>query len=112
MYVHGGNSSTYVNNHSGSQGVGNVRYNTSNQQFEVWDGSSWVMIAMDNPVIGLNTEAESLLDWAKEKRDEELSWKKLAEDNQAVRIALDNLEKARQQLDVTTKLAREHERVA
>ena len=70
MYVHGGNASTYVNNSTGSQGVGNVRYNTNNQQFEVWDGVSWVMIAMDYAQVGLNPEAESLLDWAKKKRDE------------------------------------------
>jgi len=103
------NTSTYVNSYSGQQGVGNMRYNTSNQCMEVFDGSSWVMLNMSYATVGLTPDAESLLDWAKEKRNEELAWESLAKDNQAVKIALENLNKARQQLDITAKLAREHE---
>jgi hypothetical protein len=109
IQVTGGNASTYVNGNSGAQGVGNMRYNTSSQQMEVYDGSNWIMINMDHASVGLNGEAESLLDWARTKRDEELAWKSLAEDNQAVKIALENLNKARQQLDITAKLARDYE---
>ena len=109
VQVSGGTSSTYINGYSGLQGVGNMRYNTSNQHMEVFDGNSWVMLNMGSVSVGLNGEAESLLDWACEKRNEELAWQSLAEKNQAVKIALDNLEKARQQLDVTAKLAREYE---
>ena len=109
MQVTGGNASTYVNGYAGSQGVGNMRFNTSTQNMEVFDGTTWITIAMDHATIGLNYEAESLLDWAREKRNEELAWKSLAEKNSAVKIALDNLEQARQQLDITAKLAREYE---
>lgn len=109
MYVHGGNASTYINHHNGSQGVGNVRYNTTNQNLEVYDGNNWVMINMDYAQIGLNSEAEALLDWASKKRDEEMAWKNLAKDNKAVKLALENLEQARQQLEITAKLARDHE---
>jgi hypothetical protein len=112
MYVHGVIASTYINNHTGSQDVGNVRYNTSGQHFEVWDGISWVMITMDTPVIGLSPEAESLLDWAKKKRDEEEDWERLSEHTQAVRKALDNMSQSRCQVDITAKLARTHERLA
>jgi hypothetical protein len=76
---------------------------------EVFDGSSWVMLNMDYASVGLTGEAESLLDWARQKRDEELMWKSLAKDNQAVKIALDNLEQARRQLDITAKLARDYD---
>ena len=107
--VSGGNSSTYVNGYSGAQGVGNVRFNTSTQNMEVFDGNSWMTLNMDYASVGLNGEAESLLDWAREKRNEELAWNSLAKDNMAVKIALDNLEQARQQLDITAKLAREYE---
>lgn len=107
--VSGGNSNTYINSYSGLQGVGNMRYNTSNQCMEVFDGNSWITIAMDYASVGLNSEAESLLDWARKKRDEELAWESLAKDNRAVKIALDNLEQAKQQLDITAKLAREYE---
>jgi hypothetical protein len=109
MQVSGGNASTYINGNSGAQGVGNMRYNTSSQQMEVFDGSNWIMINMDYTSVGLNGEAESLLDWAKQKRNEELAWESLAKDNQAVKIALENLNKARQQLDITAKLARDYE---
>lgn len=109
VQVSGGSASTYVNGYSGLQGVGNMRYNTSNQHMEVFDGNNWVMLNMGSASVGLNGEAESLLDWAREKRNEELAWKSLAEKNQAVKIALDNLEQARRQLDITAKLARDHE---
>lgn len=107
--VSNGNASTYVNSYSGQQGVGNMRFNTSTQNMEVFDGNNWVMLNMSYASVGLTPDAESLLDWAKEKRNEELAWESLAKDNQAVKIALENLNKARQQLDVTAKLAREHE---
>ncbi len=107
--VSNGNASTYVNSYSGQQGVGNMRFNTSTQNMEVFDGNNWVMLNMSYASVGLTPDAESLLDWAKEKRNEELAWESLAEDNQAVKIALENLNKARQQLDVTAKLAREYE---
>jgi multidrug efflux pump subunit AcrA (membrane-fusion protein) len=76
---------------------------------EVFDGSSWITLNMDHASIGLNGEAESLLDWARKKRDEELTWQNLAATSEAVKIALDNLEQARQQLDITAKLARDYE---
>jgi hypothetical protein len=107
--VSNGNASTYVNSYSGQQGVGNMRYNTSNQNMEVFDGNSWVMLNMAHASVGLNGEAESLLDWAREKRNEELAWQSLAEKNQAVKIALENLEQAKQQLNITAKLARDYE---
>jgi hypothetical protein len=109
VQVSGGGVSTYVNGYSGAQGVGNMRYNTSNQNMEVFDGSGWITLSMDYASIGLNSEAESLLDWARIKRDEEMMWQSLAKENQAVKIALDNLEQARRQLDITAKLAREYE---
>jgi hypothetical protein len=86
-----------------------MRFNTSNQNMEVYDGSSWITINMDHASIGLNSEAELLLDWARKKRDEELAWESLAKENKAVKIALDNLDQARKQLDITTKLARDYE---
>ena len=109
VQVSGGTSSTYVNGYSGAQGIGNMRYNTSSQRMEVFDGSSWVTLNMGSASVGLSPEAESLLDWARDKRNEELAWESLAKDNKAVKIALENLEKAKQQLDITAKLAREYD---
>ena len=110
VQVSGGSTSTYINNYSGSQGVGNMRYNTSSQRMEVFDGNNWQQLNMGSVSVGLNHEAESLLDWARKKRDEELAWQSLASENEAVKIALENLEKARRQLDITAKLARDYEK--
>lgn len=108
MVASGGYSSTpYVNMSSPSAGM--VRWNGNSSNLEVYDGSGWIMISNTIASVGLNGEAESLLDWARAKRDEELAWQSLAKTNQAVKIALDNVEEARRQLDVVAKLAREHE---
>ena len=109
VQVSGGAASTYVNGYSGLQGVGNMRYNTTNQNMEVFDGNNWIQLAMGYSSVGLTGEAESLLDWARKKRDEELAWQSLASKNVAVKIALDNLEEAKRQLDITAKLAREYD---
>jgi hypothetical protein len=105
--VSGSNANTYVNGYSGAQGVGNMRYNTSTQNMEVFDGNTWITLNMDYASVGLNGEAESLLDWARKKRDEELEWQNLAATSEAVKIALDNLEQAKQQLAITAHLAKD-----
>jgi hypothetical protein len=107
--VTNGNASTYVNGYSGAQGVGNMRYNTANQNMEVFDGNSWVQLNMSYASVGLNGEAEALLDWARKKRDEEDAWYALATTNEAVRIALEQLEQAKTRLELTAILARDYE---
>ena len=107
--VSGGTSGTYVNGYSGAQGVGNMRFNTSTQNMEVFDGSSWITLNMDHASVGLNGDAESLLDWAREKRNEEMKWYSLASSNEAVRIALEQLEQAKTRLELTAILSREYE---
>ena len=101
--------STYVNNYSGAIGVGNVRYHTGGQQMQVYDGSNWVDIQMGSANVGLTTEAELLLDWAREKRAEEYALQELIKTNEAVRIAYENLNKAKEQLKTTVILAKEYE---
>lgn len=57
--------STYVNNYSGAQGIGNMRFNTSNQQIEIWDGNAWTMLGSSYPTVKLTYEAESLLNYVR-----------------------------------------------
>jgi hypothetical protein len=47
--------------------------------------------------------------WARKKRDEENEWYKLASSNEAVRIALEQLEQAKTRLELTAILSREYE---
>lgn len=94
---------------SSGVGAGNMRYNPNSQNIEVFDGNVWQQMPSAYTTIELTNEVNDLLDWARKKRDEEMNWQNLAENNKAVKIALDNLEEARRQLEITTKLVKEHE---
>lgn len=108
MVANGGYSSTpYVNMSNPSAGM--VRYNGNSNNLEIYDGSSWMTYSSTIASVGLNAEAESLLDWAKKKRDEEAEWYKLASNNEAFRIALEQLEQAKTRVEITAKLVREHD---
>jgi dipeptidase len=107
MYGAGGGNFPYISYNPSNPAQGSLRINGS--EMEVFDGSGWQKIYMNNADIGLTSVANSAIDWAIKKMEEEREWQKLAEKNEAVKIALDNLEKARQQLSVTAHLAREYE---
>ena len=95
----------------GSQSAGMLRYNTNMNNVEVYDGQSWKMLTSEYASITLTSDAESLLDWARKKRDEEIEMQALANNHPAIKIALDNLEKAKLQLDATIILSKEHDSV-
>lgn len=93
----------------GSQSAGMVRYNTNMSTMEVYDGQNWKEISNNYASVSLTPDAESLLDWARKKRDEELQLEALAKEHPAINIALDNLKKAKIQLDATIILSKEHD---
>ena len=80
-----------------------------NTDIEVFNGNVWQQLSSSYGTVSLDQDVLDIVQWARKKRDDELAWKNLANDNKAVKIALDNLEQARQQLDITVKLAREYE---
>ena len=91
-----GNSGAVPYVSPGAQSAGMIRYNTSTQNVEVYDGNNWQLLGGGFSSIGLTPEAENLLDWAKRKRDEELEYERLASENKAVKIAMENVERAKQ----------------
>jgi len=97
-------SSTYVNGYSGLQGVGNMRYNTSSQNMEVFDGNNWVMLNMAIPNIGLNSDAESLLDWARQKRNEETELLGLAQEHPSIKDLVNDIENKKDQIKMIRTL--------
>lgn len=107
IYAAGGSSLPYVSTNISNPVQGMLRLNGSDM--EVFDGNSWLKMYMSNADVGLSGPATSAIDWAIKKMEEEKVWTELAKTNQAVKIALDNLEQARRQLDVTAKLAREYD---
>ena len=52
--------------------AGDVRYNSTVQGLEIFDGYTWMSWNPSYASVGLSPEAEELLDWAKEKRKKEL----------------------------------------
>ena len=98
LTVSGGSGSTYVNNFSGAQGVGNMRYNTSSQNIEIYDGNNWIPMQSGYTTVTMTPEAESLLDWAKTKRTEEDYLKAEAQNNPAIKDLLE------QRKDIDSKI--------
>lgn len=82
--VMGGNSSyPYVNMSNPSAGM--VRFNGNNQNFEVYDGSSWFTFGGNYTTIGLDNDVRSLLEWARAKRAQEEYLQKEAESNPTIK---------------------------
>ena len=111
MNVVGGTPSNYVNNYTGAQGLGNMRFNTVNQGIEVYDGNSWMHLQMGHVNVGLNAEAESLLDWARTKRNEELELEALAETNATIKDLLNTIKQKQEQISIVRTLIKKEESV-
>jgi hypothetical protein len=104
MQITNTSASTYINGSGGLQGVGNMRYNTSNQSTEVFDGNNWITLNMAIPAIGLSYEAESLLDWARQKRDEELTLNKMAQEIPAIKDLVGQIKEKQEQIKMVQTL--------
>lgn len=74
----------------GSVGAGMMRYNSNMNCIEVNDGNSWKDMGGNYANVELTHEAESLLDWARKKRDEEMVMVLLIEKYPALKKAKDN----------------------
>ena len=107
----GSPSPTYVNTNSGNQVVGNMRFNTSNGSVEVYDGHTWVMINSAYTSVGLTNEAESLLDWAGQKRDEEMALNALAATNHTIADLVEQKKNIDQKIKVVQILIKEDVKV-
>lgn len=107
VQVSSGGSSTYVNNYGGQQGVGNMRYNTSTQNMEVYDGNNWMQLNMGIASIGLTAEAESLLDWARKEREKQMLREARIRSNPALQKAYENIKRAQENFDLLEALIKD-----
>ena len=78
-------------------------------EIEVFNGSSWLQLSTSYATVGLDQDILDIVQWARKKRKEEDDWYKLASTNEAVRIALEQLEQAKTRLELTAILSRDHE---
>ena len=96
--------SNYVNNFSGAQGLGDLRFNTVLQCLEVWDGQMWQPLLMSDVSLSLTSDAVEAIDWVNQKRVEEHKIKELAEQHPAVADQLAAVREAEEKLRMITAL--------
>ena len=106
LVVYNNSASNYINNYSGSQGVGNIRFNTSNQTMEVYDGAMWQTLKMGETTVSLTQDAVEALDWAKQKCQEERKFKELAEKYPAAADQLAAVREAEEKLRMIAALVK------
>jgi len=90
--------STNINNPM--QGI--IRVNGTDLQ--VFDGTNWIHMNTSYTSVGLTSDAESLLDWARQKRQEELELVALAESNAAIKDLMDTIKQKQDQLEMVKVL--------
>jgi len=110
--VSGGNTgSTYIGNYSNAPGVGNMRYNPNNQNIEVFDGSTWIILSAHHAIISLDPQVNTLLEWAKKKMLEEAERNKLAETNPAINDLMKQIKDKEEQVRIVQTLIKEEVKV-
>ena len=91
--VSGGSvSGPYINNYSGQSMVGQLRYNNSTSNLEVYNGTTWISMPAAYPSIQMNPAAESAIDWAMRKQAEEYRLQELMEKHPGLKEAYERLE--------------------
>ena len=110
VQVVGGNTNVpYIN--SGQQSAGMLRYNTSSQNVEVYDGSSWQQLDSGYVSVGLSGEAESLLDWARQERNRQAMREQLIKENPNLEKAMDAIRRAEENFDILAALVGEEQKI-
>ena len=109
LMVNGGfPASTYINTSSGYMNVGDVRYNTSMQRLEVYDGNMWIELNTSHASIGLTPDAERALDWAIKKAQDELELIEKAKNNPAIADLLEQKKQIEDQIKMVDILTKDH----
>lgn len=95
-----GASPTYVaKNYGSSRGKpGDMMYDLDTQSIIVYDGMSWQQLHGSIPSIQLDGEAESLLNWVRKKKQEEIHLETLAKNNPVVKDLVDQIKQKEEQL--------------
>jgi len=77
-------SSTYINTNSGYLNVGDMRFNPSQQRIEVYDGNHWVTLNSGHASVRLTSYAETVIDWAAKKMQEDMELEALSKSNATI----------------------------
>jgi hypothetical protein len=95
--VEGGNTSVpYVSENKNNPLTGMIRVWGNDMQ--VFDGTTWLHINASYATVELDTESKNLLEWTKKKKSEEEALISLPSDHPAIKVAKENLNKAKQEV--------------
>ena len=102
LVVGGGNTSVpYVNMNTTNPMQGMIRVWGSDMQ--VFDGSSWMTMSTSYATVGLDTETQDLLLWAKAQRQMAMNRLTLAQNNPALMKALEAVKRAEDNFEFLSK---------
>ena len=106
LTVTGGNSAPYVSKSYTGNGFmqGDMRYDLETQCIKVYDGSSWQSMVGSFATVELTYEAQTLLDWARKKKDEEHLLEKQAQENPAIKDLVDQIKLKQDQIKMVQTL--------
>lgn len=93
-------STPYIDPNRPSAGM--VRY--LNNNLEIYDGSSWMIMQSSYPQVELTGEVQSILAWAQKKMAEEERVKELAAKHPTVADALEAVKQAEKQVRIVAAL--------
>ena len=104
--VSGGNTSVpYVNQNTNNPIQGMIRI--SGNDLQVFDGASWIVMNTSYATVGLTSEAESLLDCARKKRNEEMELEALASTNPTIKDLLNTIKQKEEQIQIVRTLIKQ-----
>jgi hypothetical protein len=87
--VHSNMSGPYIS--PGAQSAGMVRWNSSSNSMEVYDGNAWMALGAWADIT-LTPEMVEIIEWAKRKRDQELHVEQLAAQHPGIRDLKEKLD--------------------
>lgn len=82
---------------------GDIRYNGVINKLECWDGLTWIPVSSGDVTVELTPDVQEVLNWAKNKMQDEKQIKELAEKHPSVASAVN-------QLDTIVKLLQDGEK--
>lgn len=106
-----GGSSAYPYINMSNPSAGMVRYNGNTSNFEVYDGISWCPMTSWATSVSLDRETQSIIEWAKKKRNEEIERDLLAAVSPAVKDLIKQIEEKEEQILIIQKLLKEEIKV-
>ena len=101
--VFGGNNvSQCINQNTNNPMQGMIRLNGSD--FQVFDGSNWLMLTTQYPSVGLDEDTQDLLQWARETKNREFSRESRVRSNPALQKAYEAVQRAEANFDILDKI--------